>query len=534
MVACFFLFFYKIGARDLWSPDEPRYAQVAREMMETGEWIVPHLNGVVYTQKPPLYFWLIAILSKPFGDVNEVTARFPSALCAMLSVLLTYLLGRKMFGKQEALWGALVLATSAQFITIGRNGALDMLLTLSILGTMTVFYIAYADDRPSLFAAGFALIIPGMMTKGPVAIALPLVVMLAFLLTDVFIGKEGAKKRLAWFALSTVLGLAIVVLAVVPWWQAAHERSGGAYGSLSILAQQTGGRMLKSYSHQRPFHYYFGEILWQFLPWVVFFPLTAHAIWKKGKLRENDGLRFLFVWFLGVFLFFTCISGKRSQYLLPLLPAGGLIIGWALCLSNPGEGKLSERRGFSLPLLLLMLIAVGGLIFVSVDSYSNASEYFVLATVLSVAAIMLLAIVAVKLMKRPPADALNWVVVMTVLVVTIIFGYAAPIMDKYVSARPFCDEVLAALEEEDGLYFYGFYRPNIHYYMRRQIPHLQFNIDVNEALKAHPRLFLVLQWKEKATLDLGIVEHSYRLKELVRTKIGSRDILCVIVYPPES
>ncbi len=72
LAACFFLFFFRMGARDLWTPDEPRYAQVAREMLETGEWLVPHLNGIVYTEKPPLYFWLIALASKPFGDLSFV------------------------------------------------------------------------------------------------------------------------------------------------------------------------------------------------------------------------------------------------------------------------------------------------------------------------------------------------------------------------------------------------------------------------------------------------------------------------------
>jgi hypothetical protein len=266
----------------------------------------------------------------------------------------------------------------------------------------------------------------------------------------------------------------------------------------------------------------------------VFLPLTAYALWKNGRLRESDGLRFLLVWFIAVFLFFTCISGKRSQYLLPLLPAGGMMIGWALCLSNPGQGKLGERREFSLPLLVLSLISVGAVIFASADLYSNAHNYFIPVIVLAIVILSFLAIVAVKLLHRPPSAALNWVAGITILVVTVFFGYVGPIMDKHVSARSFCDKVLSALEEDDSLYFYGFYRPNIHYYMRRPIPRLQFNIHVNEALKDYPRLFLVLQRQEKATLDLGIVEHGYRLEEFVRTKIGSRDIVCVIVYPPKS
>ena len=193
-LSCYFIFFFGIGARDLWNPDEPRYAQVGREMMETGEWIVPHLNGGVYTEKPPMYFWLVALASMPFGDVSAATARFPSAASALFVVLLTYILGTKLLGKREAFVGAAVMATSAQFFWIGRVGALDILLALSILAAISVFFVAYADKRPLLYAPGFILLIPGVLSKGPVGVILPLVVMFAFLLTDVFLGKEGARR----------------------------------------------------------------------------------------------------------------------------------------------------------------------------------------------------------------------------------------------------------------------------------------------------------------------------------------------------
>jgi len=529
--ACFFLFFFRMGARDLWNPDEPRYAQVAREMLETGEYVVPHLNGQVYTEKPPLYFWLIALISKPFGDVNEVTARLPSALAATLIVLLTYFLGMKMFGRREAFIGAAVMATSAQFFSIGRVGALDMVVALSVLAALAVFYVAYVDKRPVLYSGGFALLVPGVMTKGPVALAVPLVVMLAFLILEIILRKEGAAKQLCWFAVSTVAGLAIVALIVVPWWLEAHERSGGVYGSLSILVKQTGGRMLKSYSHQRPFHYYFGEILWQYLPWTVFFPLTAYAIRKKGDLRENLALRFLLVWFLGVFIFFTCISGKRGQYLLPLFPASGLILGWALTVSNPFEGRLKRRIAFSIPLLALALISIGGLVALVVGAYLKAPEHLSTALIAVFAAGVCLAILVRQCLSRPPVVALACVAVVTVLVVSILFGYIGPVADKYKSARPFCEEIIAAAEEDDAVHFFGFYRPNIHYYLHRTIPYLESGEQVLAALDRSPRVFLILQQKERRTLEEIASVYGLEIKEFTRVRIGSRDIICVIAHP---
>jgi len=532
--ACYFLFFFKMGARDLWSPDEPRYAQVAREMLETGDWVVPHLNGDVYLEKPPLYFWLIALAAKPFGDVTEAAARFPSALAAALVVLLTYFLGAKTLGRQEAFLGAVVMATSAQFFRIGRIGALDSLLTLCILAALGTFYIAYAKKLPLLYVPGFLFLAPAVLTKGPVGIAVPLVVMFSFLIVEILLGKEGGKKHLLYFAAATIVGLVLVVLIVAPWWQAAVERSGGAYGSKSILLKQTMGRMARSYSHQRPFHYYFGEIFWQFLPWTVFLPLTVHAIWKKGDLRESVGLRFLVVWFLSVFLFFTCISGKRTQYLLPLFPAAGLLIGWALTVLHPAEGRLRERREFWIPLLALVLLAFGGLVAIVVGAYLHPAVELSVVLTAVFASVVGLSILVRQCLGRSPRTALGCVAVVTILVVVVAVGYAGPAVDKYRSARPFCNNVLAAMEDDDELFFYRVYRNNIHYYMHRRIPWLHSEEDVVTALGSSPRIFLILQWQNKGTLDSGATRFSYETEQVVRAKIGSRDMLCVMVRPNEA
>ena len=519
--------------RDLWNPDEPRYAQVAREMLETDDWVVPHLNGIVYDQKPPLYFWLVAAVSKPLGDVTEVTARLPSAVAAALVVLLTYFLGAALLGGREALLGAAITATSAQFLWMGRVGTMDSLLTLWILGALAIFYSAYSAKRPVLYLAGFVFLAPAALTKGPVGIAVPLLVMLVFLLVDVCLRAEGAKKHVAWFALAAVFGVILVAVVVGPWWYEAYQRSGGLYGSIAELSNQTQGRMFGSYSHQQPFYYYFGQILWQFLPWTVFLPLTGFMLKKKGGFRKNAHVRFLIIWFLTVFLFFTLISGKRGQYLLPLFPAVGLLLSWALIRSNPDEGRLRGRKEFSIPLLLLVILSVGALAALVAGAYLHAQQH--MPTILAGGLLCLIALFVLAWLcsNRSPAMALGCVIALMTVATGLCFGYFKNLVKvtDYASARPFCDRILAEMDEDSLIFFYDFYRPNVHYYMRRRMPEFKgSNEMVADALECSPLIFLVLESKHKSALDFGTTYCDYGVNQITHGKVGGRDMICVIVY----
>jgi 4-amino-4-deoxy-L-arabinose transferase-like glycosyltransferase len=515
-----------MGARDLWNPDEPRYAQVAREMLETGDWIVPHLNGEVYPEKPPLYFWLVALLSKPFGDVTETTARFPSAMATTLIVIITYFLGTKMVGRREAFWGALITATSTQVFSIGRMGVIDSLLTLCMLAALTMFYVGYVGKHELLYPAGFLFLALAALSKGPVGVAVPLFVMIAFLFLEIFLRREGSRRQLAWFALGTLLGLLVVAFFVVPWWKAAYERSDGVYGSLSILAKQTKGRMFDSYSHRKPFYYYGIHILWLFLPWIVFFPLAAHTIKRRGNLREHTGLRFLLVWLVGVFLFFTLISGKRSQYILPLGPAGGLLVGWALVNANPAGGRLRDRREFSLPLLMLIVLCIIGVVALMVGMHLFFPERFWAGSIVLLVAAAALLLLHRELLNRPPTHALRVLAVETTIVIAVFFGFVGPAIDKYKSARAFCNELSAAAQEGEELFFYRSIRPDINYYMHQRIPVLRSNEEIAKALSGARRLLLIVQWKH---MDSLAVEAPYVMEQRIRAKIGSRDMWCMSI-----
>ena len=132
-IISFAIFFLNSGGWDLWNPDEPRYAQVAKEMMESGNWILPHHNNKVYPDKPPVFFWLIALSSMVKGEVTSFSARLPSALAAVLGVFLTYLLGSKLYNARAGFISALVLTTTVEYFWQGRRANIDMTLTLFFL-----------------------------------------------------------------------------------------------------------------------------------------------------------------------------------------------------------------------------------------------------------------------------------------------------------------------------------------------------------------------------------------------------------------
>jgi 4-amino-4-deoxy-L-arabinose transferase-like glycosyltransferase len=130
------LFLPGVGSRDLWNPDEPRYAEIAREMLSSGEYWVPHLNGEVYTQKPPLQFWAMAVAGKLTGDLDESAARLPAVLSAIAALVLVQRLGRRLFGARAAWIAAAAFATGTKILWQGRIGQIDMLLVALVAAAM--------------------------------------------------------------------------------------------------------------------------------------------------------------------------------------------------------------------------------------------------------------------------------------------------------------------------------------------------------------------------------------------------------------
>ncbi|RPH54471.1 phospholipid carrier-dependent glycosyltransferase, partial [bacterium] len=170
-----------LGSRDLWNPDEARYVEVAREMRSLGTYAVPHLNGRIYSEKPPLLFWLIDFSAFLFGRLNETTSRVPIALSAIGAVLLVYRTAERWFGRRAGWIAAAAFATCFKVLWQGRFGQIDMLLTFLVTLGIWFWTRGFTEDRPGFYplffvSAGFAT-----LAKGPVGLLPPLLSILAFL-----------------------------------------------------------------------------------------------------------------------------------------------------------------------------------------------------------------------------------------------------------------------------------------------------------------------------------------------------------------
>jgi 4-amino-4-deoxy-L-arabinose transferase-like glycosyltransferase len=301
------LFIPALFFRDLWKPDEPRYAQASREMVETGEWIVPHLNGKTYAHKPPLVFWMAAGL-REIG-VGPNGGRLVSMLAGIATMLLVASLGMRWFSALTGLLAGLILATSFEYAWMARNGGLDVPLTF--LTTLGVW--AYVRGGRLLFLLYVAASL-SVLVKGPVGILFVLLGVVALRVAKVPVDTKGWRHVL-W-------GVPLMLLVIAAWVAPACIRGGEAY-TQELLFKQNVGRAVQSWSHKRPFFYYVAHMPEMFAPWIVIAIPAAMRGWQRR--RKDRAILAMLLWFAAGLLIFSAISGKRVRYLLPIYPAFALI-----------------------------------------------------------------------------------------------------------------------------------------------------------------------------------------------------------------
>ncbi len=330
------LFFLQLGHRDLWAPDEPYFAEGAREMVVDGHWAVPHVNGVVTTDKPPLFFWSIATMSLPGGEVTPWTARVPSALAGLATVLLVL----RLAGGPAAL----VLATTYLFFDKARSAQIDALLTFLIAVALSAFW-AWRSGRLEgrraglLFwgAAGLAV-----LAKGPVGVLLPLGIALASLIW------EGDLR--AWRRFAPIAG-PLLLLGLCGAW-AAWASWGPEYSVVGALREHFVNRALHGMHHKQPPWYYVGALPPGLFPWTGLLPGALVLAWRR---RGDPFDRFLLVWFVFIVVFFSISTEKRNLYVLPAYPAFAIL---AARLMDAAERGVLARRWVTLPLALTGVLTV--------------------------------------------------------------------------------------------------------------------------------------------------------------------------------
>lgn len=340
------LFFFQLGGHDLWAPDEPYFAEGAREMVVDGQWAVPHVNGVVTSDKPPLFFWLIALFSLPLGNVSSWTARLPSALAALGTVALTMRLGARFFGPRSAALAGAVLATSYLFWEKARWSQTDALLCFLIwvaLAAFATFRAGDAAERSRGTAAGVLFWLAAalaVLVKGPVGFLLPLGIALVTLATDRDLGR--------WRRFAPVWG-PLVFAGVLGAWIALVTLAGPAeYSVWGALRDHFINRGIHGMHHRQPPWYFLEVLPAMLMPWTALVPGALVLAWRRRQAAD----RFLLVAALFVVAFFSISTEKRELYSLPAFPAFALLVaalvaavcGWNEPAAAQGESPAPNRR----------------------------------------------------------------------------------------------------------------------------------------------------------------------------------------------
>ncbi|MDQ1300498.1 MAG: hypothetical protein QG637_416, partial [Chloroflexota bacterium] len=314
------LFFVNLGGYDLWPADEPRFGEVAREMMQSGDYLAPHVNGEPYKEKPPLLFWLIATASAPFGDVTEFSARVPSALAALVTVLCTFLLASRLYGPRVAFWSAVVLMTGLRFWWQARTAQIDMVLTACMSAALLSFWMWHTCKNRRWLVAFYAAIALGVYAKGPAAIIFPLLMIFAF-----FWRKPAERRQIHW-VLGTLAVVALIAIWLIPARMAVATGSGESLQSSigSVVYRQMIGRFFMGVSKAQPPWYYATTIPVDLMPWTLLLPYTLPWVWRRRK--EEGAMRLLLSWIVPALIFFSICSGKRAIYILPMFPVFAILI----------------------------------------------------------------------------------------------------------------------------------------------------------------------------------------------------------------
>jgi 4-amino-4-deoxy-L-arabinose transferase-like glycosyltransferase len=340
------LFLPGIARRDLWNPDEPRYAEVAREMRERGDFLVPHLNGRLYSEKPPLHFWSIAAFSRLTGEVGPVAARLPSVAAAAVAFFALFGLARRLYDHEVAWTSVLVFATGAKILWQGRVGQIDMTLVALVTVAMACFVRGFLEGRNGWFRLFFVVTGLATLAKGPVGLLPPLLSIVAFCLLS--------RRRDLLARMRIGSGLLVWAAIVLAWLVPAALAAGGDYWETLVFKQNV-TRYADPWHHQQPWYYYLTVVPADFFPWSFFLP---GAIWigrRRSTVEERRGHLLALCWMVVTLVFFSFSPAKRTVYILTMYPAMALLVGASMAEIRKSWPRL--RAWLVAPAALLALLA---------------------------------------------------------------------------------------------------------------------------------------------------------------------------------
>jgi 4-amino-4-deoxy-L-arabinose transferase len=347
IITLFYLLIYilPLGFRPLMIPDETRYAEIAREMLVSGDLVVPHLNGLRYFEKPILGHWLNAASISVFGE-TPFAVRLPAAVSTGLLALLLYLFVHTFCTRRTAILATLAFLTSILIFLTGEFAILDSLLNLLLSASIMLLFTAYHRKEHNLLILITSGIFIGLafLTKGFLAIIIPLITIIPFLLW------ERRPKTILKLLLIPLTCAAIVIL---PWAIAIQQREPDFWRYFIVIEHLK--RFASTHAqHAKPFWFFLPIIIAGTLPWSALAPAAIIGLRKDNN--QKSLIHFCICWLIAPFIFFSISHGKLATYILPCLPPFIILLSLGLTQYHQQSQKQAFNAGLILQSAVLIIL----------------------------------------------------------------------------------------------------------------------------------------------------------------------------------
>jgi 4-amino-4-deoxy-L-arabinose transferase-like glycosyltransferase len=440
----------------------------AREMLVSNDWILPSCNGQLRLEKTPLSYWLVAGLGKITGNIDEFTARFPSALFAFLSALAILYFVKQWLDIRVAIISALVWATSFGYINYAHNARPEMIFTFFVILCFLAFYSAAIEQIRKkqiiymlVFWISFGL---SMLAKGPAPI--PLVLIPLFFYIAIFKQWKILPKLLP------VVGVIIFLAIVLPWPLVIGYR---VNWNLVVWKHNFFDRLFGNYAPGNyPFYLYIIYTFAFIAPWVALVPVALISPFYKIWGKKQKVMLFLWICFITDLIFLTICGGKRKHYMLPIMPVIAILVGIAL------EDMIYTRKAFTgkftksflvFHMIIIALSVITGIIYFS----AVHSELFVKVLILGITEIILIVWIPASFAKNKTTLGGGLIFGGYCLFAICFISFSAP-FDNNNYTRKFAVEISKKIPSDNNLVAYGYVSPKVVHYFGREIPKIK---DVN-------------------------------------------------------
>ncbi len=526
LIAVTVIWFANLEYRKLIKPDEGRYAEIPREMVVSGDWVTPRLNDLKYFEKPPLQYWATATAYEVFGQ-HQWTSRLWTALTGFAGILLVWFAGIRLFGREAAGYAAILLGSSMLYVLMAHIDTLDMGVTFFLTLGITGLLLGQTDeDRKQrrnwmlLAWAGLAL---AVLSKGLMGLVLPGAALFIYAVVQ---RDFSVFKRMHWLA-----GIAVFLLITAPWFYLVMKANPEFFQKFFIYEHYT-RFTTKDLGRYQPWYYFVPVLLTGMLPWTLLMFDTLFKTWRSSSLHDSvitgrpfNAARFLLVWAVFIYLFFTVSGSKLPSYLLPMFPALALLMGIRLA-------DIEVRRLFWLiaPMLPLTLLAVGFAPFTArlADTPLQLQGYSAYAWWLTVAALVWLfgVVAALLLMRRPHVYKSPKLAAVLMLAISTLLaaqlgtsGYNTIARER--SAFYIANAIRPYVKADEPFYSVDTYEQTLPFYLKRTFTLVQYQDEMAFGIAQEPQRFIpdyasfAPVWQaQPAALAIMPVETYAKLKQL--------------------